>query len=128
MPGFANHEWIARAPEEVYRFFLDENRLGSALKNVVRMEKITPGETRVGTQFKRTTATSKKEEVNILEITELVENGVYAIQMQKGPFRAVYRYELHPQDGGTRIDFTADISASAAGKLLLPMVAKAIKE
>jgi len=69
-----------------------------------------------------------KEQHAELEVKEYAEPDVYAMQNVTDGIETVYRYKLHPERDGTRIDLVCEVKAAGIKKLMLPLVAFILKK
>lgn len=128
MSGFEMSEWIACPPTRVFEFITDSNNAPKIVPSVKSSVKLTEGPTQVGTRYRETRLMGGKEQHAELEVKEYAEPDVYAMQNVTAGIETVYRYKLHPEGDGTRIDLVCQIKAAGIRKLMLPLVASFLKK
>lgn len=127
MPGFKMTEWIACPPKRVFEFITDSNNASKIVPLVKSSVKLTEGPPQVGTRYRETRLIHGKEEQAELEVSEYTEPDLYAMRNVTEGIETVYRYRLHPERNGTRIDLVCELKASGLKKLMLPIVASVLK-
>jgi uncharacterized protein YndB with AHSA1/START domain len=118
MPTATNELTIARPPEEVFGFLADgENdpRWRPAVSDVSR----TSGEG-VGTVFRQGMKGPLGRRIPAdYRLTEYQPGRLLAFEVIAGPVRPRGRYELSPDNGGTRVRFTLECELTGAKRLLM---------
>ncbi|HEX8229039.1 MAG TPA: SRPBCC family protein [Chloroflexia bacterium] len=128
MSGFQKSEWIACTPERVFEFITDSKNAPKIVPSVKSSVKLTEGATKVGTRYRETRLMGGKEQQAELEVSEYAEPKLYAMRNVTDGVETVYRYKLHPERDGTRIDLVCKIKAAGIKKLMLPLVALILKK
>ena len=128
MAGFAVSEWIARPPQQVFEFLSDAHNAPQIVPAVKTSAKLTEGPPRVGTRYRETRLINGREEQAELEVTEYTPPAVYAMQNVTSGITTTYRYQLRPEQAGTRINLVCTVKAAGLKRLLLPLVASALKQ
>ena len=128
MAGFDMNEWVARPPKEVFDFIAASENAPKIVNSVTSMVQLTEGPPRVGTRYRETRLMNGKEQQAELEIVEFEPTRKYAMQNMTSGIETVYRYNLQPERGGTRIDLVCEVKARGIRKLMLPLVAAFLKK
>jgi hypothetical protein len=128
MSGFKVSEWIACLPKRVFEFISDSNNAPKVVPAVKSTLKLTDGPAQVGTRYRETRLINGKEEHVELEVSEYAEPEVYAMRNVTEGIETIYRYQLHPERNGTRIDLVCEVKAAGIKKLMLPLVAFVLKK
>ena len=125
---FSNREWIAATPDVVFAYFTEMEKLAAAIPYVARFEQVTPGELGVGSQIRQVHVTEGREVSAVVEIVEFQPNRVIALCNERGPVRAVYRYTLDEENGGTQLAFVARITVEGADPNVEPEIVGVIRD
>ena len=128
MSGFERSEWIACPPKRVFEFITDSNNAPKIVPSVKSSVKLTEGPPQVGTRYRETRLMGGKEQHAELEVKEYAEPDVYAMQNVTDGIETVYRYKLHSEGDGTRIDLVCQVKAAGIKKLMVPLVASFLKK
>jgi uncharacterized protein YndB with AHSA1/START domain len=128
MSGFKMSEWIACPPTRVFAVITDSSNAPKLVPSVKSSVKLTEGPPKVGTRYRETRLMRGKEHHAELEVSEYAEPERYAMRNVTDGIETVYRYRLHPERDGTRIDLVCEISAGGIKKLMLPLVASILKK
>jgi uncharacterized protein YndB with AHSA1/START domain len=127
MAGFEMSEKIARSPREVFDFITASDNASRVVPSVKSMIKLTEGPAGVGTRYRETRLMNGKEAHAELEVVAYEPGQTYAMRNLTEGIETVYRYTLHPEAGGTRVDLVCELRASGVKKLMLPLVASILK-
>ena len=128
MAGFTMSEWISRAPHDVFDFVTTPSNAPQLMESVQSMVQTTDGPLGVGTHYRETRLMRGTEEHAELEVVAFDRDAVYAVKNVTEGFDIVYRYEFRPEADGTRIDLVCTVTTSGAKRLMLPLVAAALKK
>jgi uncharacterized protein YndB with AHSA1/START domain len=128
MAGFEVSEWIARSPEEVFRFIADTSNAPKVMQSITRMEKLTDGPVAVGTRYRETRVVNGKEAQVELEVAEYTPPRVYAMRNETNGIHTVYRYIFTAERDGTRVDLACEVTAGGLKKAMVPMVVSILKK
>jgi len=105
---------VAKPPDAVWSFFDDPKRLAFCVPGVESVEPLDDGRSKIrmtqkvgylSATFDLKMHVSRRDEGRALEVTSIGRSVRGAI----GELRSTNRVELTPEDGGTRIDLTADV-------------------
>lgn len=125
---FSNREWIAATPDVVFAYFTEMEKLAAAIPYVARFEQVTPGELGIGSQIRQVHVAEGREVSAVVEIVEFQPNRVIALCNERGPVRAVYRYTLDEENGGTQLAFVARITVEGADPNVEPEIVGVIRD
>jgi carbon monoxide dehydrogenase subunit G len=107
MAGFMRQIQIDRPRAEVFAFATNLEKVPQWLPEVVRVEKLTDGPIRAGTQFRETRLMKGKEHSAIIDVSEHEPPRVHAASSSCFGILFTYRYRFEPKGGGTRIHLEA---------------------
>jgi carbon monoxide dehydrogenase subunit G len=128
-------EEIAAPPDRVFEVLTDLDGASRWMPNFVRIEKLTPGPLRVGSQWRETRKMFGKESTEQFEVTGLERDRSFELFIdgtkgtsKRGQFR--FRYDLSPQNGGTVLTLSGEIGGigivlELLGRLFAGMCKKA---
>jgi len=92
------------------------------IKDIVRVEMLTPGPVGVGTKFKETRVMFKKEATETMEVTAFEPNAAYELSARSCGAEFKTRFAFAPVGDATRIDVTVTTRAvSLFAKLFTPL-------
>lgn len=128
MANFEFSEWINAPPEKVFEVLSDLPNASSYVENIKQSVKLTEGPIGVGTVFEETRVVNGQEATAQLEIREYDPPRRLAVGNETEGIDTNYIYTLEPENGGTRILWQAELSASGLKKMMVPMVASILKK
>ena len=128
MAGFERNEWMAQQPEEVFTFIGDTANASQIIPSVQTLEKLTDGPMGVGTRLRETRIVNGKEAQAELEIVEYEPPQRYAVRNETMGVETIYRYQLTPEKGGTRVDLVCEVKANGLKKVVVPLVVTMLKK
>lgn len=128
MIAFQFTEHIDRSPQEVFAVLADPTRAVEYVDGVVKSSKVTDGPLAVGSVFEETRRVKSKEATGQLRIVTLDPPSVFALSSEAEGITATYRYHLHPDGKGTRIEWTCELAAGGLRRMMLPLVAAITKK
>lgn len=122
MPGFTVLQSVAAPPAETFAVFADIEHAAGRIKEIVRIEKLTPGPVGVGTRFRETRVMFKREATETFEFTEYTPGVAYAFKGVNCGMEYRCRFAFAPEGAGTRVDVTLEIRAMTLwAKLFTPL-------
>ena len=127
MIGFRVTERIERLPQEVFAVLADPTRSDDYVDGVVRSEKVTDGPMTEGSVIEETRRVRGKESTGQLRIVVLDPPCNFAIASELEGITVTYRYRLHLDKTGTRIEWTCELEAGGLRRMMLPLVAAITK-
>lgn len=128
MSTFTLTEHLNRPVAEVFAFATDPQNASRWLGDVTKVEVLTPGPMRVGSQFRETRMMNGKEHSAVIEVTEHAPPNRHAASATMMGVTATYHYTFSPNGEGTRIDMKAEVHGKGMAKLLVPMVLSTMKK
>jgi hypothetical protein len=128
MPGFEMSEMIDRSPQEVFDFITDSENASKVGGSVTSMVKLTEGPVSVGTRYRETRVMRGEQHQADLEVAEYEPVQKYSVKNETDGVETVYRYRLHPEGEGTRIDLVCEVKGSGLKRLILPVVVSILKK
>ncbi len=125
MPHAEGSEFIARSPDEVFRFLADGANNPRWRPGVLDIQRLTDAPDGVGTVYSQGQQGPGGRRIAAdYRITEYQPALLLAFEVIAGPARPTGRYELAAVDGGTRIIFSLDWQPTGLARLLSPAVAR----
>jgi uncharacterized protein YndB with AHSA1/START domain len=113
--------------EQVFAFLMDTSKLSMWQSNLIKIEQLTEGPLRTGSQFREVRRINNKEEEIQGEITALESNKRLETKTATKP-QARVSYSLDPEQGGTRLRYKFVLITSGMMRLLEPIIASSIKK
>jgi uncharacterized protein YndB with AHSA1/START domain len=113
--------------EQVFAFLMDTNKLSMWQSNLIKIEQLTEGPLRTGSQFREIRRINNKEEEIQGEITALESNKRLETKTVTKP-QAMVSYSLDPEQGGTRLRYKFVLITSGMMRLLEPVIASSIRK
>jgi uncharacterized membrane protein len=120
---------INRSPEDVFAYMSDLSRHGEWQEMIQKVEVLTDGPTRVGTQAKDLRKPPFGPAVwATYEITELDPPRLATFRGIDGPIRVIGTVTVAPEGEGSRVSLEFDAEPHGLmGKLMMPMVRKQMR-
>ena len=128
MASFEMSEWIDAPPKKVFALLSDLPKASSYVENIKESVKKTEGPVGVGTIFEETRIVKGKEATSELEVRQFDADYRLAVGNETEGIDVNYIYTLEDEDGGTRVNWRAELSASGLRKMMGPMVAGIMKK
>ncbi|MCP3738326.1 SRPBCC family protein [Rossellomorea sp. BNER] len=120
---------IQKPVNVVFQYASDLKNSPKIMENVVAVEKLTIGETKVGTQYKETREIRGKKAEAVIKFIEFTPNQSYAVESEHNGLRVVYTYQFKENGENTFVDFKGDIEVNGLWmKLMKPMIVKILKK
>ena len=114
---FENDVTVEASPERVFALATDIDRFGEWMPKFVRVEKITEGELRVGTEFREVRRMFGKESTEHFEVTGLEPPTRFDLYVdgtkgtsKKGEFRFTHRFEPARDGQATKLTLEGRIT------------------
>ena len=122
MRAFTYTVHIDRAPETIWDFMMDR-RNSPRWNNLVRkVEVVTPGPTRVGTELLVTVDAGGKTLQVTSEVWACEPPRRYGVRNTRHNVTGVFEYRLDPDETGTTVQFSCDIRPHGWMWLTLPLL------
>jgi hypothetical protein len=129
MAGFTLSEWVNDSPEAVMAFAIDPANAQQVIKNVVKMEQVSPGPLQAGTVYRETRMMNGRPATTDLTVTAYDKaNGRYSVTAVQSGLTATYHYTFQPEQGGTRINLVCETEGKGLMKLMAPFFARIMKK
>ncbi len=128
MIGFRFTEHIDRPPIDVFAVLADPTRSVDYVDGVVRSAKVTDGPLAEWSVIEETRRVKGTESTGRLRIVTLDSPSTFAIASEAEGITATYRYRLHPEGVGTRIEWICELEAGGLRRMMLPLVAAISKK
>jgi uncharacterized protein YndB with AHSA1/START domain len=112
---------IARPPADVFAVLTDLERLPKWQKGTVEVRRAGSGPLTAGERLHEVHAAMGRRMASTFEVTEHEPPRVFALGAVEGPVPLDGRWELSPDDGGTRLRFAGSGPVSAWMKPLIAM-------
>src|SRR5829696_9056671 len=113
---------ISRAPDDVFAYVADPNRLPDWQESIVKGESSqTPA--RVGTRARVTRRVGRRELTQTAELAQLNSPTTWEVRGLDGPVRGNVNGRIEPLENGTRSRVTIELKLEGhgIGKVLLPL-------
>jgi hypothetical protein len=129
MAGFTLSEWVNESPAEVMAFAVDPGNAPKVIKNVVKMEQVSPGPLQVGTVYRETRMMNGRPATTDLKVTAYDKaSGKYSVTAEQKGLSATYHYTFQPERSGTRINLVCETTGRGLMKLMTPLFARFMKK
>ncbi|HEX5724755.1 MAG TPA: SRPBCC family protein [Longimicrobiaceae bacterium] len=126
---FELSHFVGAPPERVFRALTDLDAASVWMPNLVGIEKLFEGEVKVGSEWRETRKMFGKEATEQFEVTELEPPRRVGLRVDgtKGSSRKgeyLFRYDLHPRDGGTDVRLHTEIRGQGRVGMLIGKLLK----
>jgi len=126
MLQFAADLTVNRPVEQVFTWLTNAENQGKFDKSSLKMEALTPGPWRVGTQFRELRDLGGRKTEVLSEIAELEPNRRFVIRSKTGPeWLGIWLFE--PEGQGTRLRWTGQMRMKGLGRLLEPLIGRQMR-
>lgn len=116
-----SHE-VAAPPARVFEVFSDIDASPARIPAIVKIERLVPGPTRVGTKWKETRKMFGQEATETFEIVAFDPGRSYAMGCNSCGMDMRMEFQFHPVPKGTRVDFrVACQPRSFLSRLMAPL-------
>jgi hypothetical protein len=124
MLKFSTDIKVNRPVEKVFAWLTNAENQGKFDKSSLKMELLTPGPWRAGSQFREVRDLGGRETVVLSEIAELEPNRRFVIRSKTGPgWLGTWVFE--PEGAAaTRLHWTGQLTMNGLGRLLEPLIGK----
>ncbi len=107
MAGFTREIRIHHSPESVFAFACDIENAPNWITDIVRVEKLTDGPVRAGTQFRETRRIGNREHSAVIEVTAHEAPRLHTASSSAFGIHCTYHYTFEPEESGTRVRLEA---------------------
>lgn len=126
MVTFAEELTVNRPVEQVFAWLTNTENHGKFDKSSLKMEALTPGPWRAGTQFRELRDLGGRKTEVLSEVAELEPNRRFVIRSKTGPeWLGIWLFE--PADNGTRLRWTGQLTMKGFGRLLEPLIGRQMR-
>ncbi len=115
------------APAQVFSFLVDPQKLLLWQSGLIESEMLTPAPVGIGARFREVRRMGPRKTEIRAEISEFEPNRCLATRTETKP-EARVRYELEPEDGGTRLRYAFSLHAAGLMRLMEPMIGRSIRK
>jgi len=112
MADFRSSVIIYKPIKEVFHYIASMDNVPELMPNVVKMEKITPGELSKGTKFLETRSVRGKEIRAEVEVLEYEENKLFTTRSNSNGLITEYHYKFYEIEEGTQVEFEAFVKTT----------------
>ena len=121
MLKFAADLKVNRPVEQVFAWLTTTENQGKFDKRSLKMEALTPGPWRAGTQFRELRNLGGRQTEVLSEVADLEANRRFVIRSKTGPgWLGIWLFE--PDGNGTRLHWTGQLTMKGFGRLLEPLI------
>ena len=122
MRSFTYTVHIERSPERVWDYMMDFSNAPRWRNLVRRVEVVTPGPVRIGSELLVTYDLMAKVKQAVSEVWAFEPGRRFGVRNTESHVTGVFEYTLTPESAGTRVTFTCDIEPRSYMWLLLPLL------
>ncbi len=115
---------IERPVEEVFDFVADQRNEPIYNPRMLHSEKITDGPVGVGTRFRATTQSGRREIEMLIEVTEYQRPSRFGSRTTMSTAEVDGGLTFEPVDGATRMSWSWDVRPRGSLRILAPLVAR----
>jgi|SRR3954452_17648366 carbon monoxide dehydrogenase subunit G len=127
---------IAAPSEQVFEMFSDFEAMPGRIKGIKRIEVVTPGPLRVGTQFRETRQMHGHDATELMEITVFHRPRRYAVSCRScgSLITTTFRFDKVPEGTRLNVEIQAEAQSwfvkllSPLAKILLGMIQKCVTQ
>jgi len=114
---------VNRPIEKVFAWLTNPANQGKFDKSSLKMDALTPGPWRAGTQFRELRDLGGRKTEVLSEIAELETNRRFVIRSKTGPgWLGTWNFE--PEGTGTRLRWTGQLTMRGFARLLEPLISR----
>ena len=126
MLKFAADVTVNRPVEQVFIWLTNAENQGKFDKSSLKMEALTPGPWRAGTQFRELRDLGVRKTEVLSEVAELESKRRFVIRSKTGPeWLGIWLFE--PEGQGTRLRWTGQMRMKGLGRLLEPLIGRQMR-
>lgn len=111
MAEFTREIHINKSPDAVFAFACDLENAPNWITDIVRIEKLTEGPVRAGTQFRETRRFGNQEHSAVIEVTAHEAPRVHTASSSAFGIHCTYHYTFEPEASGTRVRLEAQATS-----------------
>ncbi len=114
-------------PAQVFNFLVDPQKLLLWQSDLIESEMLTQGPLRIGSRFHEVRRMGARETEILAQISEFETNRCLATHTETKP-EARVRYELEPEEGGTRLHYAFSLRTAGLMRLMEPIIGRSIRK
>ncbi len=118
---------LNRTPAQVFPFLAEPQKLLLWQLDLISSEMLTEGPLRIGSRFHEVRRMGPRETEIRAEITDFDADQCLATRTETKP-AATVRYELHPEEGGTRLRYAFTLQTAGLMRLMEPMIGSSVRK
>ena len=123
MLKFSADRRVNRPVDKVFAWLTNADNQGKFDKSSLKMDALTPGPWRAGTQFRELRDLGGRKTEVLSEIAELEANRRFVIRSKTGPgWLGTWNFE--PEGTGTRLRWTGQLTMQGFARLLEPLISR----
>ena len=115
------------APAQVFPFLSDPQKLLLWQSDLIKSEVETAGPLRTGSRFREVRRMGRRETEIRGEISDFEPDRCLATRTETKPHASV-RYDLEPEEGGTRLRYVFTLQTAGLMRLMEPMIGTSIRK
>ena len=117
---------VNRPVDKVFAWLTNADNQGKFDKSSLKMEVLTPGPWRSGSQLRELRDLGGRKTEVLSEIAELEPNRRFVVQSKTGPgWLGIWNFE--PDGVGTRLHWTGQLTMKGIARLLEPLIGKQMR-
>ncbi len=117
---------VNRPVDKVFAWLTNADNQGKFDKSSLKMEVLTPGPWRTGSQLRELRDLGGRKTVVLSEIAELEPNRRFVVRSKTGPgWLGIWNFE--PEGAGTRLHWTGQLTMKGIARLLEPLIGKQMR-
>jgi carbon monoxide dehydrogenase subunit G len=117
---------VNRPVDKVFAWLTNPENQGKFDKTSLKMEALTPGPWRTGTQFRELRDLGGRKTEVLSEVAELVPNQRFILRSKTGP-GWLGTWEFEPEGTGTRLRWTGQLTMNGFARLLEPLIGRQMR-
>ena len=126
MLNFSADLKVNRPVDKVFAWLTNAANQGKFDKSSLKMEVLTPGPWRTGSQFRELRDLGGRKTEVLSEIAELKPNHRFVIRSKTGPgWIGIWSFE--PEGAGTRLHWTGQVTMKGFARLLEPLIGRQMR-
>jgi hypothetical protein len=126
MLKFSANLKVNRPVEKVFGWLTKAENQGKFDKSSLKMEVLTPGPWRTGTQFRELRDMGGRQTEVLSELAELEPNRRFVVRSKTGPgWLGIWDFE--PDGAGTQLHWTGQLTLKGFARLLEPIIGKQMR-
>jgi len=126
MLKFSANVKVNRPVEKVFAWLTNANNQGKFDKSSLKMEALTPGPWRTGSQFRELRDMGGRKTEVLSELAELEPNRRFVVRSKTGPgWLGTWNFE--PDGAGTRLHWTGELTMKGFARFIEPLIGRQMR-